>query len=158
MFSFELLAGIGIGIAVDRLFVSLATGALSPTICDLCRMKQKKSRAKAAENMLDIDEVKAKILIGIAYDIWRSSPLKQTGTVFDKNGELILYSVDFRGLLAENSGSLTACIFCQRVTDADKPKVMLYAKHKAEQAVVLSEDEKQLIYENICRAGFIRQR
>ena len=105
-----------------------------------------------------MENIKTRILAGIAHDICRSAPLKQTGTIVDENGELILYSVDFRGLLAENSGGLTACIFCQRVVDADKPKVMLYAKHKAKQAIVLSEDEKQLIYENINRAGFIGKR
>lgn len=117
--------------------------------------RQEKS-APSAE--MRIKKAKAAILAKIAEDIKASAPLKKTGTVVDEGGELILYSVDFRGLITEGGGGLLPHIFCQCVSGTDREKALLYAAHKAKDVAVLGEDEKKLIYQNILRAGFCGDR
>lgn len=103
-----------------------------------------------------MNKVKAAILAKIAEDIMKRVPLKRTDITFDDDGEMILYSVDFVGLVAHEGDELLDCILCQRVLYADRDKVSRYAATR--EPVELTEAVRNTVFANLVAAGFVRKK
>ena len=115
---------------------------------------QKRKTVSRTETRMN--KVKAAILAKIADDIMKRVPLKRTDITFDENDEMILYSVDYVGLVAHEGDELLDCILCQRVLYADRDKVSRYAATK--EPVELREAERNTIFANLVAAGIAKKR